>query len=296
MYVYLCRQFLILHFFVFLFSLLFLHIPSIRFLLYSFLHFFISSHLSYFLRLFSFPVEEVNELNLLQNRIKMLMTSVALFRSNDLIIDENIDENNVKKKIKNKRYRENENQDEDNNENNQNGYIQNYEEIDGQNQDENDDENDNEENDENNSFIKIFCWNGNKDFHVSILPDLPLFPSNFISDDPELISEPIDDIFDSDERTVLTQIFLDVENASKLLGHEICSFLNENVQHEAVQYLQETAYKNIPCINFLVSGDSGPQILELNPPTLSLGGQMSIGRTYKGKYGVEDTACQLFIF
>ena len=89
--------------------------------------------------------------------------------------------------------------------------------------------------------------------------------------------------FTSLERTVLTQIFIDTENALKLYGYRISKHLNDNVMHEAVTYVHDTATKTVPCLDFLVSGAGTGQGLSLRPSVLSLGGDLSIGKQHKGK-------------
>ena len=90
------------------------------------------------------------------------------------------------------------------------------------------------------------------------------------------------EIFTSLERTELTQIFIDTENALKLYGCEISKYLNDNIIHEAVTYVHDNAVKTVPCLDFLVSGVGTGQSLSLRPSVLSLGGDLSIGKQHKG--------------
>ena len=73
-------------------------------------------------------------------------------------------------------------------------------------------------------------------------------------------------------------------DASKLLGDAMCNFLNEKIKHEAVDYLHDIALTNVLCLDFLVCGEALPQLLTLRPPTLPIGGLLSLGKTYKGTY------------
>ena len=89
-------------------------------------------------------------------------------------------------------------------------------------------------------------------------------------------------MFNLSERTVLTQIFIDSENALKLYGTVISNYINDKIIHEAVTYLHNTAAKNVPCIDFLVSGCGSSQMLNLRPSVLSLWGDLSVGKPHKG--------------
>lgn len=90
-------------------------------------------------------------------------------------------------------------------------------------------------------------------------------------------------IFTSLERTVLTQIFIDTENALKLYGYKISKYLNDSIIHEAVTYVHDNAVRTVSCLDFLVSGVGTGQGLSLRPSVLSLGGDLSIGKQHKGK-------------
>ena len=69
----------------------------------------------------------------------------------------------------------------------------------------------------------------------------------------------------------------------------ISNYINDNIIHEAVTYLHNTAARNVPCIDFLVSGCGSAQILNLRPSVLSLGGDLSVGKAHKGA----QIACRL---
>ena len=73
-----------------------------------------------------------------------------------------------------------------------------------------------------------------------------------------------------------------MKSATNLMGFKICNFLNESINHEAVDYLHDISLKNVLCVDFLVCGDARPQVLELGPKILSIGGHMSVGKTQKG--------------
>jgi hypothetical protein len=62
----------------------------------------------------------------------------------------------------------------------------------------------------------------------------------------------------------------------------MCHYLNEKIKHEAVDYLHDIALTNVLCLDFLVCGEALPQLLTLRPPTLPIGGLLSLGKTYKG--------------
>jgi hypothetical protein len=81
---------------------------------------------------------------------------------------------------------------------------------------------------------------------------------------------------------VLREVFIDIPQALTLLGEMACAFLNDKVKHEAVEYLQECAYTNVPCISFAATGEGAPQELLLDPPSLPYGGLLSIGAPYRG--------------
>ena len=237
--------------------------------------------------------------------MKILTKLVLLFQSNDLII-KNVNNRDRDFSLKYENENENINNDDyDDDDENIHNYDNNYnnDNDDGDNHNdsminENENENENEifnkkkqsnqnvEENEEIKFIKIYSWNGNPDFIVSLLPDLSLFPSNYIQENTENENESNseNETLDMNDDCMLTQIFLDIENSSILLGEEICYYLNNKLNHEAVDYIQEMEYKNIVCINFLVTGEALPQILELVPPMISIAGQMSLGRTYKGTY------------
>ena len=281
-----------------------------------------------FIFIFILSADEIEEFNLLKKRMKILIDSVLLFRSNDLIVN-NHEKNNLSTRDGNHSHNMNNNDYNNNNNNNSNKNENNYDFNNDNNNDDNNNinnniydnknnGNDNNANDENYehenykdiseiSFIKIYCWNGNQEFIVSLLPDLPLFSSNYAKENKENTENTVDDFelniinenenenesenifnFSIDEEIILNEIFLDKENASILLGDDISNYLNNKLNHEAIDYIQEMTYKNIVCINFIVSGDSSPQILELVPPMISIPGQMSIGRTYKGTSCTSD--------
>ena len=262
-----------------------------------------------FIFIFILSADEIEEFNLLKKRMKILIDYVLLFRSNDLILN-NHEKNNLSTRDGNHSHNMN------NNNNNSNKNENNYDDNNNINNniyDNKNNDNYNNANDENYkdiseiSFIKIYCWNGNQEFIVSLLPDLPLFSSNYAKENKENTENTVDDFelniinenenenesenifnFSIDEEIILNEIFLDKENASILLGDDISNYLNNKLNHEAIDYIQEMTYKNIVCINFIVSGDSSPQILELVPPMISIPGQMSIGRTYKGTSCTSD--------
>ena len=282
-----------------------------------------------FIFIFILSADEIEEFNLLKKRMKILIDYVLLFRSNDLIVN-NHEKNNLSTRDGNHSHNMNNNDyNNNNNNNNSNKNENNYDFNNDNNNDDNNNinnniydnknnDNDNNANDENYehenykdiseiSFIKIYCWNGNQEFIVSLLPDLPLFSSNYAKENKENTENTVDDFelniinenenenesenifnFSIDEEIILNEIFLDKENASILLGDDISNYLNNKLNHEAIDYIQEMTYKNIVCINFIVSGDSSPQILELVPPMISIPGQMSIGRTYKGTSCTSD--------
>ena len=241
--------------------------------------------------------------------MKILTKLVLLFQSNDLII-KNVNNEDRDFSLKYENENENINNDDyDDDDENIHNYDNNYNDDndddndDGDNHNDsmindNDNENENEiftkkkqsnqnvEENEGIKFIKIYSWNGNPDFIVSLLPDLSLFQSNYVEENTENENESNseNETLDMNDDNMLTQIFLDIENSSILLGEDICYYLNNKLNHEAVDYIQEMEYKNIVCINFLVTGEALPQILELVPPMISIAGQMSLGRTYKGTH------------
>lgn len=100
-----------------------------------------------------------------------------------------------------------------------------------------------------------------------------------------------DEIFNEEEKDTLSHIFLDMKSATNLLGFKICHYLNESINHEAIDYLHDISLKNVLCVDFLVCGDARPQVMELGPKILSIGGYMSVGKTYKGSLYFRFCCC-----
>jgi hypothetical protein len=142
-------------------------------------------------------------------------------------------------------------------------------------------------------YVTVYNWNGNKGMVVAEVPALPVGEdySGMDMEDVDLASLGLEEDAQQDtpghhfspaDVQVMKEVFIDIPNALVLLGEAVCSFLHDKVKHEAVEYLQQCAHTDVPCVDFLVTGEGRPQELTLNPPKLHLGGLLSIGQGVKG--------------
>ncbi len=113
-------------------------------------------------------------------------------------------------------------------------------------------------------------------------------------DDPdlrEIIDESVDKTkplpslreFIPEHRTIISEIWVDSNNALIIFGDYIDWLLNEKVQHEAIDYLKESALNHLASINFKVHGTSQLQYVSVQPPCLELGGKLSLGKVWSGE-------------
>jgi hypothetical protein len=101
-----------------------------------------------------------------------------------------------------------------------------------------------------------------------------------------------------EHREILSEIWVDSNNALMLFGDYIDWLLNEKVQHEAIDYLKESSLNHLASINFIVHGDSYLQHLTVQPPCLEIGGKLSLGKEWTGEVLLTnhtDAPIQLFI-
>ena len=88
--------------------------------------------------------------------------------------------------------------------------------------------------------------------------------------------------FSGMDETLLVETWIDVYNTLAILGDNICELLDNQVAHEAVEYLKECALTNLSCLSFRVFGEGKPRVVTINPPILDIGGHLSIGRDWNG--------------
>lgn len=89
-------------------------------------------------------------------------------------------------------------------------------------------------------YVTLYSWNGNEDMEVSILPTLPFNTKN--EDTPDTGDNESGELSD-EEKSLMSRIYMDMNDACTLYGDIINTFLNEKVQHEAIEFLQEKVYK-----------------------------------------------------
>ena len=90
--------------------------------------------------------------------------------------------------------------------------------------------------------------------------------------------------FNALDDSLLSETWLDSQNCLALLGDNICQVLDNQVNHEAIEYLKECALTNLACLNFRVFGEGKPRVVKISPPVLDIGGHLSIGREWSGSF------------
>lgn len=86
------------------------------------------------------------------------------------------------------------------------------------------------------------------------------------------------------------QIWLDYKHALMLYGNSICSFLNELVKHEAVEYIQQSEHTYVACVSQKVSGQGKAQRIIVDPPKCVMPGWYAINQMYTGSVKVINTS------
>ena len=56
-------------------------------------------------------------------------------------------------------------------------------------------------------------------------------------------------------------------------------YLHLQVKHEAVDFLREKALKTMSCLHITAAGEGKPQIIRVEPPLLTVGGRLPIGKS-----------------
>lgn len=80
------------------------------------------------------------------------------------------------------------------------------------------------------------------------------------------------------EKKMLAEVFIDSKNALNFLGTSIASYLDNQVNHEAVDYIRDCSLGNTLCLETLITGSGKAQTITVLPPRLHIGGELAVGR------------------
>jgi len=86
------------------------------------------------------------------------------------------------------------------------------------------------------------------------------------------------------------QIWLDYKHSLLLYGNNVCTYLNDLVKHEAVEYVQESSHTHVACVSQKVCGEGKSQRIVVDPPQCIMPGWFAINQTYTGSVKVTNTA------
>lgn len=89
---------------------------------------------------------------------------------------------------------------------------------------------------------------------------------------------------------MLSEVFVDVRNALLIMGDSVCWALDKEVRHAAVSYIQSKYRTNLPALNFDVSGVGTPLRVTVTPPVTSIGGTLSVGKSWAGVVTLKNTS------
>jgi hypothetical protein len=158
--------------------------------------------------------------------------------------------------------------------------------------------------DDDNFYINMYDWNGNENSRTEVV--IPLFVSKFekivpkkqdvdLDDTFEMLEDEVEEekattFFSSEERLILNDEWIETQLAVRLLGPFVCYYLDNLVQHEAVEFLQETARKNLPSVHTSISGVGKSQIIQVKPPLLKVPGFLSVGKSWMGEFMLVNTS------
>lgn len=92
------------------------------------------------------------------------------------------------------------------------------------------------------------------------------------------------------ERQMMSEIWLDSTNSLKFFGDYICNFLNEKVQHEAIDYIKDCNLNHLAGVQFLVHGESISQEISLTPPIVTVPSHLSIGKVWEGQVSITNNS------
>ena len=157
--------------------------------------------------------------------------------------------------------------------------------------------------DQNNFFVYMYDWNGDESSRTEVVipllvsqneKSLPVRTMDFDDTiemmDEEVVEEMALTYFSPEERSILIDEWIETPLAVRLLGPFVCYYLDNLVQHEAVEFLQETARKNLPSVHTSISGVGKSQIIQVKPPLLKIPGILSIGKAWSGEFFLVNTS------
>lgn len=158
--------------------------------------------------------------------------------------------------------------------------------------------------DGNNFFVNMYDWNGDESSRTEVV--VPLLISRFekpvpvrnidfddtveMMDEEEVVEEKALTFFSEEERSILVNEWIDTPLAVLLLGPFVSYYLDNLIQHEAVEFLQESARKNLPSVHTSISGVGKSQIIQVKPPLMKVPGNLSIGKSWTGEFFLVNTS------
>lgn len=102
---------------------------------------------------------------------------------------------------------------------------------------------------------------------------------------PDEIIPPLTE-FTTEDRQVLSNIWVDTDIATLLLGEAICQLLDSKINHEAVDYLKGAELSHLAVLQVAVNGKGTYQSLQLYPPRIEVGKHLSLGKFFEGSFTI----------
>lgn len=99
----------------------------------------------------------------------------------------------------------------------------------------------------------------------------------------------------SEVRTLLKSLWVDSNVATRIMGSDVASVLNEKVKHESVDYIQRCSRVHAPVLDLSVFGSGKTTVIDYFPLQLNVGGVLAIGKSWTGKIQVNnrsDITCE----
>lgn len=144
-----------------------------------------------------------------------------------------------------------------------------------------------DETEEHDCQVTVADWTGNsEDVPIELTP----FPLHIgVEESSENVEE--DSIFERSgkyESDYYREIWINEKNAILLLGHTLSKMLDDEVGHEAVDYIQQSVRTSNICMSIQLSAESQRPVISIFPAELRAGEAVCCGKSFHGSFLIKN--------